>query len=81
MPIFEYKCEDCSSVFEILHKSSNNNEDVFCPNCKSLNYKKLISVFSAKSSGSAPDFGGCSDGSCSMPQYGGGCANGMCGLN
>ena len=81
MPIFEYKCEDCNNMFEILHKSTNTQDEVFCPDCKSTNYKKLISVFSSKISSSSPDFGGCSEGSCGMPQYGGGCSNGMCGMN
>ena len=34
MPLFEYKCSDCNAKFEILHKSSVNQEDVFCPECK-----------------------------------------------
>ena len=81
MPVFEYKCEDCNSIFEILHKSTKNQEVIQCPDCRSQHYKKLISVFSSKSSNSSPDFGGCADGSCGMSQPGGGCANGMCGLN
>jgi putative FmdB family regulatory protein len=81
MPLFEYKCEDCDTKYEVLHKSSKTQDEVFCPNCKSKNSKKLISVFSAKNSSSTPDFGGCSDGSCGMPSYGGGCQNGMCGFN
>lgn len=82
MPIFEYKCDDCGNKFEVLHKSSVNLEEVKCPKCESINYKKLLSSFSAStnsSSGfdSAPS---CSSGTCGVPTYGG-CANGMCGLN
>lgn len=81
MPVFEYKCDDCGKKFEVLHKSSANLEEVKCPDCQSLNYKKLLSSFSA-SVGSSSEFSApsCSDGSCGMPSFGG-CANGMCGLN
>jgi putative FmdB family regulatory protein len=82
MPIFEYKCDDCGKKFEILHKSSANLEEVKCPDCQSVNHKKLLSSFSASvSSSSGFSAPSCGDGSCGMPSFGGGCANGMCGLN
>jgi putative FmdB family regulatory protein len=42
MPIFEYKCNDCERVFEILHLPGHNNE-TRCA-CGSNNLKKLISA-------------------------------------
>jgi len=82
MPVFEYKCSDCNSKFEVLHKSSVNQEEVNCPKCKSLNSKKLFSSFSASVSGASSYSGdSCSTGNCgTTPSYGG-CASGMCGLN
>lgn len=82
MPIFEYKCKECGTKFDILHKSLSNPADVICTSCGSEDAKKLLSGFSA-SVDSTPDFGGsCSDGSCDIPSAPmGGCANGMCGLN
>jgi putative FmdB family regulatory protein len=80
MPIFEYKCKNCNSVFEMLHKSSGKQDEVFCPNCKSSNSEKLISVFSALNSTKSVSSSPCSDGSCGIPSYGG-CQNGMCGFN
>ncbi len=82
MPVFEYKCSDCSSKFEVLHKSSVKQEDVTCPACNSANNKKLFSSFSASVTGSDSYSGdSCSTGSCgTVPSYGG-CASGMCGLN
>ncbi|MFH1195780.1 MAG: zinc ribbon domain-containing protein [bacterium] len=81
MPVFEYKCNDCGKKFDILHKSSANLSEVICPACQSKNSKKLLSSFSASTSSAGFDGGSsCSDGSCSVPSYGG-CANGMCGLN
>lgn len=79
MPIFEYKCEDCNSNYDVLHKSKENKDDIVCPSCNSRKYVKLMSSFSSvMSSGSSS--GGCESGSCGVPSYGG-CANGMCGLN
>lgn len=79
MPVFEYKCKECGTVYDVLHKSSSSKEDVVCPKCSSKKNVKLVSSFSSsfKSDNSS---GGCSDGSCGLPSYGG-CANGMCGLN
>lgn len=82
MPIFEYKCNDCGRKFDVLHKSSATMEEVICPDCQSKNSKKLLSSFSASVSSSGYDSApSCSTGSCGVPSFGGGCANGMCGLN
>lgn len=80
MPIFEYKCKDCGSKFEFLHKSILDPEQASCPNCNSVKNEKLLSSFSTSNSGSSYD-SGCTDGSCATPAPMGGCANGMCGLN
>jgi putative FmdB family regulatory protein len=79
MPLFEYKCSDCRSKFEILHKSANNIENVECPECHSVKVKKLLSAFSAaglSNSGNdySPSADNCETGSC-------GCSSGYCGLN
>jgi len=41
MPIFEYKCSDCGSVFEKLVRGS---DPVTCPACNSANVAKMISA-------------------------------------
>ena len=43
MPIFEYKCNNCDNVFEllVLGKSSNNN--LTCKNCGGTEVHKIIS--------------------------------------
>jgi putative FmdB family regulatory protein len=81
MPIFEYKCQDCNTKFEVLHKSSTHLSDVFCPNCKSANSKKLFSKFNASMNESSDSSynDSCASGSCDLPS--GGCSTGMCGLN
>ena len=75
MPIYEYICQDCGQKSEILMKSSEQKAVCFCG---SENLKKQFSAF-AVSEGSASSFGGCADGSCSLPSSP--CASGMCGLN
>jgi putative FmdB family regulatory protein len=81
MPIFEYQCNNCNSRYEILHKSLSSKDKVFCPQCSSKDFKKLISTFSSADSNSS-DFPGpnCAAGNCDTPSYGG-CSSGMCGLN
>ena len=81
MPIFEYKCNKCNSMFEQLQKSTKRNDDVICPSCNSNDIIKLISAFNSLKSSSS-SCGGCESGSCDLPQSGfGGCPGGMCGLN
>lgn len=80
MPVFEYKCSTCNSKFEVLHKSSVNQEEVICPDCNSKSTRKLFSSFSPSvqtHSHESP----CSQGNCSMPSPGFGCPGGSCGLN
>ncbi len=80
MPIFEYKCKQCDNKFEVLHKSSTNQEEVSCPKCNSKKIKNYYLVlvhqdFHQSSSS-------CESGNCGVtPSYGGGCSSGMCGLN
>lgn len=83
MPVFEYRCNECNTKFDVLHKSLNNQEEVVCPKCNSKDSKKLLSSFSASVSGNYErSFGGCENGSCGMADaQGGGCPSGMCGLN
>ena len=78
MPLFEYKCSECNSKFDVLHKSANNIDGVECPECHSPNVKKLLSTFSAAGLSGRNDFSSsgdsCESGSC-------GCGSGYCGLN
>ncbi len=81
MPIFEYKCSECESKFEILTKSSNDNK-ISCPECDSSKVKKLFSTFSASTGSASYSDNSCAAWKCNVdvPSVGG-CASGMCGLN
>ena len=52
MPIYEYRCKDCETVFEIFVSSISDGDKVVCRKCASKNVEKQISSFSSKSSGS-----------------------------
>ncbi len=81
MPVFEYKCSDCESKFEILTKS-NNEINVSCPECDSSKAKKLFSTFNASMGSTSYADSCCDTDNCNADVPGiGGCANGMCGLN
>lgn len=79
MPIFEYRCQECNTKYDVLVKSSAAGNEVACPKCQSTNNKKLFSTFSAQANGSSVSQG-CADGSCGYAPAGG-CSSGMCGLN
>jgi putative FmdB family regulatory protein len=44
MPIYEYKCNDCDQIFEILTTSSKAAEIVQCSKCQSEKVNKIISA-------------------------------------
>jgi putative FmdB family regulatory protein len=52
MPIYEYKCDECGSIFENFQKITDKDIDV-CQSCKKGGVKKLISSsgFRLKGSG------------------------------
>jgi putative FmdB family regulatory protein len=73
MPIFEYKCNDCGAVIELLEKNCTNEKLEHCPVCDSdRTFTKQFSTFAAQSSGSAEM------GPCGQP-HGICCGGGHCG--
>ncbi len=45
MPMFDYKCENCDTVFdELIPSSDTPDTDILCPNCKENKAKKLLSA-------------------------------------
>jgi len=71
MPIYEYICSDCSEKCELLLLSSE--DAAVCPKCGSRRLNRVMSTFSAASSGksASADYGQCDfGGTCGT---GGGC--------
>ncbi len=80
MPIYEYKCSECNTKFDVLHKSTTIQEDVHCPACNSTENKKLFSSFSSSTSNNVNlSAGSCQNESCGLPNTG--CSSGLCDLN
>jgi putative FmdB family regulatory protein len=79
MPVFEYKCSSCDSKFEVLHKSTVNQDNVTCPECDSKKITKLFSTFSPSVHSHSHE-SPCSSGNCDIPS-GSCCGGGQCGLN
>jgi len=71
MPIFEYRCEKCGHVMEILHKSLKPETPV-CEKCGSPDVSKLLSGFAVGKASQSPACDSCP----SMPACGGGCSCG-----
>jgi putative FmdB family regulatory protein len=67
MPIYEYKCQECRNIFEVLTTSTENIGKVECSKCGSSKVKKTISAssyrISSGSSSNAPS-GALCGGSC-----------------
>jgi len=56
MPIYEYKCEDCGAVNDVLVRNTETQANVVCPGCKSANITRLISALGAvRSKGGSVD--------------------------
>jgi len=75
MPIFEYKCSDCSARFERIVRRTE--EEIVCPSCNGRMIDKLISAFAVLSAPHAhTPLEACAAGPCGS----GACAGGGCAL-
>jgi putative FmdB family regulatory protein len=75
MPLYEYRCNDCAAVFELLRPMADREVAAVCPSCESRASMPLISrvaVHAGAGASEAPSIGG--GGCCG----GGGCG---CGAN
>lgn len=55
MPIYEYRCDECRNLFEVLATSTAADEAVTCSQCGSRKVKKTISASSFRiNSGGSP---------------------------
>jgi len=65
MPIYEFRCEKCGSVSEVL--VFNKEEEVSCGNCGSTELTKLMSASNISMGGGSRSFGAPSGGCCGSP--------------
>ena len=49
MPIYEYRCEECGTVFDKFVRSVARDFEVECPQCHSDKCKKNICCFASTS--------------------------------
>jgi putative FmdB family regulatory protein len=70
MPIYEYLCKDCNTVFDALRGMGHADDDIACARCSSGNTVRKISLFAAHSQNRV--VAGRSSGGCAS------CASGAC---
>ena len=46
MPIYEFLCEDCNTIFNFFSRSVNTTKRPLCPKCKQKKLKRQMSTFS-----------------------------------
>jgi putative FmdB family regulatory protein len=83
MPLFEFRCGDCGSRFEVLTSYDQSLGEMVCTSCHSKNVRKLIPLVARRSKGGddfGNDFGG--DDFDDGPEMSGGCGcGGACTCN
>lgn len=78
MPIYDYRCTECGSTYDVFHKTREVAEDILCPSCGSPEHARLMSVPAAAVMSSGTSASASSAPSCDS---GGGCCGGACGIN
>ncbi|OPX38583.1 MAG: hypothetical protein B1H13_11100 [Desulfobacteraceae bacterium 4484_190.3] len=51
MPIYEFYCEKCNTVYNFFSRSANTEKIPYCPRCKTIKLERQMSVFSTISGG------------------------------
>ena len=46
MPIYEFYCRKCNTIYNFFSRSVNTEKIPFCPNCKKVRLQRQMSVFS-----------------------------------
>jgi len=46
MPIYEFYCQDCNTIYNFFSKSVNTKKSPKCPKCKTSRLSRKVSVFS-----------------------------------
>jgi len=59
MPIYEFYCNDCNTIFNFFSKTVNTSKTPKCPKCKTKKLSRQVSLFSF--TGKAPEEGDMDD--------------------
>ena len=51
MPVYEYRCEQCTHQFEATQSMHARQEDTVCPKCNKLGATRMLSSLCLKSEG------------------------------
>lgn len=46
MPIYEFYCHRCNTVYNFFSRSANTDKIPYCPHCKRIRLKRQMSIFS-----------------------------------
>lgn len=57
MPIYEFYCKKCNTIYNFFSKSVNTDKIPFCPQCKKVALHRQMSVFAAITGGVKEDTG------------------------
>lgn len=57
MPIYEFYCRKCNTIYNFFSKSVNTDKTPFCPKCKKMSLTRQMSVFAAITGGAREDAG------------------------
>jgi putative FmdB family regulatory protein len=49
MPVYEFYCEKCNTIYNFFSRKINNDRIPDCPKCKTVRLKKKISLFNTLS--------------------------------
>jgi len=47
MPIYEFYCNRCNTIYNFFSRTINTEKVPFCPRCKDVQLKRKVSIFSA----------------------------------
>jgi putative FmdB family regulatory protein len=46
MPIYEFYCRQCNTVYKFFSKAVNTEKTPDCPHCKNVKLQRIVSIFS-----------------------------------
>ena len=58
MPMYEYRCTECGTLYEQLRRMSEADSDLVCPHCGSTQVRRQVSACSLGGSASSSSSGG-----------------------